>query len=281
MTDQTIQSSASEAAPATITAPVADVSPVIEVSTDAALVIETGATEAIDTVLGVDDAGVDASTIEVTPEVKTDVPAEDKPAEIQKPAEDGADKPLPEGEKKEEVSQSDEPAPLPSYEPWTFPEGIEIDEAQMGEVSKLFGEFEQLTKADHALVQKFGQQMIDRHISGVQAAINQLTEAYQQSWKDQTKSWYDSFAKDPEIGGDKKEASAAAAREFIRRHGGSTEQQNELRTLMQKTGIGNHPAVIRAFAKATANLAEPTLVPAGKPPAEQTSRKQRFYGKKS
>ena len=214
------------------------------------------------------DKPVEAKSTDVKPEIKTE------------PATVSAEKPQPEGENKEKASQSDEPAPLPSYEPWKFPEDVVIDKAQLAEVNKMFGEFEQMTKADHALVQKFGQQIIDKHISSVQAAINTITEAYQKSWKDQTKNWYESFIKDPEIGGDKKDVSAAAANEFIRRHGGTPEQQGELYSVLQKTGLGNHPALIRTFAKATVNLAEPKMVPAGTPPAAPTSRKQRFYGKK-
>jgi cell fate (sporulation/competence/biofilm development) regulator YlbF (YheA/YmcA/DUF963 family) len=58
-----------------------------------------------------------------------------------------------------------------------------IDQSQLGEVNKMFGEFELATKADHALVQQFGQKIIDRHIESVQAAVKQITDAYNESWK--------------------------------------------------------------------------------------------------
>ena len=293
MTDEVVSSPAPEAAPVVSTQPVSGTA-------------EASIVAPVETVLGAPDAPVEAATEvesgteaapeikevapevkpEPTPEVKTE--AETKPEvkpEVKpetKPADASADKTQPEGEKKEESSQSDEPASLPSYEPWKFPDNVKIDEAQIGEVNKMFGEFELEAKVDpHAAMQKYGQQFLDRHIAGVQAAINTLAEAYQQSWKDQTKNWYESFVKDPEIGGEKKDASAAAAREFIRRHGGTAEQQNELRKVMQDTGIGNHPAFIRAFAKATVDLSEGKLVTATKPPAPPQSRKQKFYGSKS
>lgn len=258
------------------------------------------ASASMDTVLGSDV--VDTTSADVKTEVSTEIKSDNKSdvsteiktepkdlksevksdikVDAKQDSADGAEKAT-EANKEEKSNQSDEPAPLPSYEPWKFPENMTVDQSQLGEVNKMFAEFELESKADHALVQKFGQKIIDRHIESVQAVAEKIAEAYKKSWQDQTKGWYDSFIKDPEIGGNRKDETAAAAREFIRRHGGSEEQQKELRTLMQTTGIGNHPAVIRAFAKATANLSEPTAVPAGTPPAQQVSRKQRFYGKKS
>ena len=275
MTEPVAQTSAPEAAPQVTSAPV-ETAPAVVSSTPVTPVVETADVETVSTVLGAEDTPVIETTAEKEP-AAVDI----KPVEVKtEPVIESAEKTQPDGEKKEEASQSDEPAPLPSYEPWKFPEGMTVDPAQLTEVNKMFSEFEQMSKADHALVQKFGQQIIDRHVESVQAVIKQLTEAYQESWKKQTKDWYDAYDKDPEIGGSKKEASGAAAREFIRRHGGTPEQQTELRTLMEKTGIGNHPAVIRAFAKATANLSEGKVIPAGTPPSAPTTLKSRFYGAK-
>lgn len=259
------------------------------------------ASASMDTVLGSDV--VDTTSADVKTEVSTEIKSDNKSdvsteiktepkdlksevksdikVDAKKDSADGADKAT-EANKEEKSNQSDEPAPLPSYEPWKFPETMAVDDSQVQEINKMFGEFELEARKDpHAAMQKYGQQFLDKHLQAVQTVADKIAEAYKKSWQDQTKGWYDSFVKDPEIGGNRKDETAAAAREFIRRHGGNEEQQKELRTLMQTTGIGNHPAVIRAFAKATANLSEPMAVPAGTPPAQQVSRKQRFYGKKS
>lgn len=238
------------------------------------------------TVLGTDESASDVNT-ETPAELKTEVKADiksDIKADIEAKPEDnkqsdGAEKQP--DVKDKEASQSDEPAPLPTFEPWAFPEGITVDTAQIGEINKIFGEFENSTKVDHKVLQGLGQQLIDRHISGVQAATDNLAAAYEKVWKDQTKSWFEAFVKDPEIGGNRQATTTAAAREFIRKHGGTPEQQAEIRTLMQKTGIGNHPAVIRLFAKATANLSEGKPIPASAPPSAPQSRKNKFYGSKS
>lgn len=214
---------------------------------------------------------------EVKSDVKPEIKAEAKPTEEKKA--DGAEK-QPEV-KKEEVSQSDEPAPLPSFEPWAIPEGVEIDQAKLGEFNNDLAQFAVEAKVDAKLLQGLGQKLLDRHLANAQAVAQQIADAYDKVWKDQTKSWYEQFTKDPEIGGERQEKTTAAAREFIRKHGGTAEQQAEIRTLMQRTGIGNHPAVIRLFAKATANLSEGKPVPAGKPPGQPQSRKNKFYGSKS
>ena len=270
-------------------APIAPASAPVESSPAVVETVAPSVESAPSTVLGADDApsavepvveaDIKSDDVKTTETVET-APKEVTPEAPKESADKSAEK-QPEGEKKDEASQSDEPAPLPTYEPWKLPENMTVDQSKLDEVTKMFAEFERDTKTDHALVQKFGQQIIDRHIENVQAAISKLTEAYQESWKQQTKDWYDAFAKDPEIGGPKKEVSAAAANEFIRRHGGTSEQQASLRQILEKTGLGNHPDIIRTFAKATSNLAEPKMIPAGSPPAAPTTRKTRFYGKKS
>ena len=272
--------------------------PVVEsAAVSTALSVAPENTEIVTTVLGSEPVETSNEKTEINPsseiktdaksvekkvaDAKTDVKTETKPVEQDKKSTDGAEKAT-EVKQDEKSNQSDEPAPLPSYEPWKLPENLQIDENQLGEINKMFGEFEIDARKDpHAAMQKFGQQMIDKHIQGLNLVAEKIQEQYQKVWKDQTANWYESFVKDPEIGGERKEETAAAAREFIRRHGGTPEQQNELRAIMKNTGLGNHPAVIRAFAKATANLSEPKAVPAKAPPAQPVSRKQRFYGAKS
>lgn len=237
-------------------------------------------TEADPTVLGAEPPAEAKPEVEKAPEPTPEVKPESKPEVKDPKIADGAEEKQPEAEKKEEVSQSDEPAPLPSFDPWTFPDGLAVDEARVGEFNKLLGEFESTTKVSHAEVQKLGQQFLDRHVSEINSVAEKIAEAYDKVWKDQTKQWYDDFKKDPEIGGNRQETTVKAAREFIARHGGTQEQQKAIRTLMQKTGLGNHPELIRLFAKANLNLREPTVVPATAPPAAPQTRKQKFYGKK-
>lgn len=203
------------------------------------------------------------------PEVKDTAPAEVKAAA-----------PAPET-KKEEGSQSAEPAPLPTYEAFTLPEGITADDATLGEFTKQLAEFETHTKADHAAVQEFGQTLVNRHVAEQLALTQRITEHYQNAWEKQGNDWKDAFEKDPEIGGNRRDTTLNAAQEFIRTHGGTEEQQNEFRQLMDTTKIGNHPALIRLLAKANMALSEGKPLAAPKPSLTTASKVERRYGKTS
>lgn len=220
--------------------------------------------------------------------------AEAKAPEIQTPPADAAkDDAKPESEKskapeaekpvepvKEEASKSDAPAPLPTYEPWTLPEGITLDEKQSTEFSSLLGDFQNSTKADQAEVQKFGQTLIDRYVANTTETVQRLHEAYQNAWVSQTEGWKEAFIKDPEIGGKRQETSVQSANEFITTHGGNAEQQVEFRKLMGVTGIGNHPAMIRMLANAMTKFSESRQPAPMHFAPERQSKSSKWYGKK-
>lgn len=213
---------------------------------------------------------------EKAPEVK---PAEAvKPAEEIKPADA---KPVEEvkaveGEVKDEGKQSEEPAPLPTYE-LKLPDDVTLDDARLGEFTKELAEFETLTKAPHEEMQKLGQKLVDRYVAEVQNTI----KGYQDAWVQRNNDWLKSFENDPEIGGNRKETTKTAALEFISTHGGTPEQQQEFRQLMDMTGAGNHPAMIRMFAKAMTSMKEGGPIPASKPAPDARSKVATRYGNKS
>lgn len=212
---------------------------------------------------------VDATLLgtETTPEPKVDTP----PVE-------GVEEKTPEGETKTVEGQSDEPAPLPTYEPFELPEGFTLDEERIGDVTTLLGEFEQLTKADHAEVQKLGQALMDRHIAEVQGSIERLNQSYLDAFENQKNEWKERFISDPEIGGNRQNTTVSSALEFIRTHGGTTEQQAEFKQLMDQTGVGNHPAMIRMLANAMHANAEGGPIPASRPIPEVKSKVDKRYG---
>lgn len=179
---------------------------------------------------------------------------------------------------KDEGSQSDEPAPLPSFESFTLPEGFTADEAQLGEFNKLLGEFENATKADHAEMHKFGQSLLDRHIAELNNHAQKLNDFYKTSWEKQKNDWKESFLKDPDIGGNRQETTVKSALDFIRTHGGTEEQQTEFRNLMETSGVGNHPAMIRLLAKANMAMSEGKPLPAVTPVASNRSKIATRYG---
>lgn len=211
-----------------------------------------------------------------------------KPAEGEKKVEEGEKKPedkkdtKPEEkageEKKADGSQSEEPAPLPTYEEFKIPEGVILDKEPLEKFTKRLGEFQNLTKAETAKVQEFGQQLIDDHIAGVQDAVKRYNETLVKQWDKQRNDWKTKFEADPEIGGNRKDTTLKAALEFIRTHGGNEEQQVSLRKLFDETGVGNHPALIRVFANAMAANREGRALPASKPAPDSRSKVSTRYG---
>ncbi len=216
------------------------------------------------------------------PKTETPAPAETPPAEAAKPAEVKSDAPVeadkaPE-QKKEEAAQSAEPAPLPTYESFKLPDGVTADEKGLGEFTGILAEIE-LAKGDHAKMQEAGQKLVDRHIAEVQSALQRQSDFFVEAFTKQKSEWKTATENDQEIGGNRLNTSLGAANEFIRTHGGSAEQQQEFRDLMEKSGIGNHPAMIRMLAKANVAMREGKPLPAFKPESAPKSKIERRYGK--
>lgn len=170
------------------------------------------------------------------PEAAPSLLTQDKPAD--KPGEKTAEEP------KATEGQSDEPAPLPAYDPFTLPEGTAFDEGRMGDFTKLLGEFEN-SKPDHEGFQKFGQGLVDFHIAEIGEALKRQEQSYVQSWNQRKTDWVKQFEADPEMGGNRKETSLREAKEFITTHGGSQEHIDAFYEMLKETGAEAHPAMVR------------------------------------
>jgi hypothetical protein len=234
--------------------------------------------------VAVEPAAVPTPTPEVTPEPAVKAP-EVTPAPEKKPETFLADKPVeakpPEAvvEVKDEGGQTEEPAPPPTYEPFKTPDDVPLDAERVGKFTELLSKLEVGGKADHAAVQAFGQEAVDFHIAEVTKAVTDYHEKAVASWEKQRNDWKELVIKDPEMGGNRLETTLDAARSFIRLYGGSTEQQDEIRNVMETSGLGNHPAIIRLFSAATRELAEAKPLAGGRPVPATKSKTQTLYGK--
>jgi hypothetical protein len=173
------------------------------------------------------------------------------PADQPKPGEQA-----PQGDQPNEPPEQGEPeggqAPDESaYAGLTVGEGLLADEAALADFKKL--------AAANRIAPEAAQQILDMH-GRMQAAAMQQWQATVQDWRRQAEA-------DPYLsGGDipnggfrsSKEAVAAAGR-FLNQYGDS-----ELRQALDQYGLGNHPALVRALAKAGRDLAPDTLH-AGRP----------------
>lgn len=207
------------------------------------------------------------STIEtVKPEAKEEPKAEEKTDVVpEKPA---------------------EPAPAPTYEAFTTPEGVTIDEAKIGAFTGLLGAFEQQVVADpskaHEAAQAFGQQLIDLYVAEAQEAANRNARLQADHWQRTREGWAQDFREDPDIGRNRAETSLARMGAFLTLYGqrNGAEAEKAFRDAMTLTGAGDHPAVMKfvhwasRFAVETPRLV-PAIVPKG--PATPGSKAQRLY----
>ena len=144
-----------------------------------------------------------------------------------------------EGEKSSEKKQEGAPE---SYE-FKAPEGVTFDDAVIGAFSEVAKELN--------LPQEHAQKVLDKMAPVIaQRQSEQLTAANAQ--------WVESVKTDKEFGGDALNENLAVAKKAFDEF-----TSPELRTLLNQTGLGNHPEIIRVFYRAGKALSEDRFV-AGK-----------------
>jgi hypothetical protein len=153
--------------------------------------------------------------------------ATDKPPADGKPADGSAAKP--------------EGAPE-AYAPFEMPEGIVLDadlSTEFGELAKSLNlpqdKAQSVAAMGAKLAQRIGEQM--------------ATQAQQQ-----TADWAMQAKADPDIGGTKLTATVASAQLALKTYG-----SDGLKSLMDTSGLGNHPDVLKFFAKVGQTLSPDTI----------------------
>lgn len=120
-----------------------------------------------------------------------------------------------------------------------MPDGVELD-AELA--SALGPEFKEL-----GLTNNQAQKLVDKYIEIQQ----KRGEDRAKSWGETVQKWADDAKADKEIGGDKWDGTVSNARRFI-----DTMGTPALKEFLNASGGGNHPELIRIFAKAGALIRE-------------------------
>lgn len=258
------------------------------------LVVETPAI--VESALGPDTAPL--PEVKSEPAAQPEVKVEDKPAEkveakteevkLEAKAEEKiAAKPE---EKKPEVKAEEKTAEVkteepkvepPKFEAFKLPDGVKLEDKQVGEIHSMLGSFEIASKASHEEVQKFGQAIVEYGLGVVKEEVQKIQKSADEYWSKKTKEFREAFEKDPDIGGNRKETTTQAAREFISQHAGSPEKAAEIRKILYDHKLADHPAIIRLLANANLARAEGTPLPAQKATPQKASRYDRWYGNMS
>lgn len=170
-------------------------------------------------------------------------PAQQPAAEGEQPKTDPV-----EGEQPKQEETKDEPQGAPeAYEPFTVPEGVELD-------AEVLGEFTGIAK-ELNLPQEAAQKVTDL---GVKLAQKWAAES-QQATSDMLADWKVQAETDKEFGGDALPANLAVAKKAIDQFG-----TPELRELLDVHRLGDNPEVIRFMFRVGKAISEDTFVAGGK-----------------
>lgn len=150
----------------------------------------------------------------------------------------------------------------------TPPEGFEaIDAALMGEAEPVLRELNLTNEEAQKLVPLVGK--------AIQDAVAKANDAGAQQVSDLRKGWADAFDADPEIGGANRKATEAAAAKAFDHYG--LKPGEGLRQLLDESGLGNHPDMIRFVARVGRDLAEGSFERGAVVPTPKTPE-QKLYG---
>lgn len=194
--------------------------------------------------------GGDAASTADTPRQQ----AEGKPAEGETAPAETAKPDKPEGDK---------PQGAPEKYEFKAPEGVKLDEGVIGEFETVAKELGLSQDAAQKLVEKIAPKMAER----TAAAQAEAFTAFRADLVNQVKT-------DKELGGEKLSENLAVAKKALDSLGTPA-----LRTLLEQSGLGDHPEVIRMFYKAGKAISEDGFVPGGRQPSKgEQSAASRLYG---
>ncbi|WP_277964595.1 hypothetical protein [Pseudomonas sp. RIT-To-2] len=134
------------------------------------------------------------------------------------------------------------------YEFANLPEGYKLDDAALGEWSGVFKELN--------LTQEQAQKLVEMDAKRFTAANS--PEAQQkaaiESRNQQVAQWETELKQDKDLGGANFEANVGVAQKAMAEFG-----TPELRTMLEQSGLGTHPEVVRFFHKVGKELGEGSL----------------------
>lgn len=144
------------------------------------------------------------------------------------------------GDQGKSGDDSTKPVVPEKYE-FQLPDDVQMDEAGVEAYSAFAKEA--------GLSQEAAQGLISKLAPALQARQAQVAEAAKAEWAESSKA-------DKEFGGDKLTENLAVAKKAIDTFGSP-----ELREFLNKSGLGNHPELIRAFYRAGKTISEDSFIP--------------------
>lgn len=149
---------------------------------------------------------------------------------------------------KADKSDKEKKSDVPEKYEFEFPEGFEVDE-------DLQTEFQDVAK-ELGLTQDNAQKLVNMQAD----FMHKVAEKQQEAWASTTQEWADNAKNDKEFGGEAFDESVGVARKALDAFG-----SDGLKEVLDMTGAGNHPEVIRAFYKIGKAMAEDKVVTGDRP----------------
>jgi hypothetical protein len=153
----------------------------------------------------------------------------------------------------DESKPEDVPKGAPeSYEPFKAPDGWEIDQALLADFAPTLKELN-LTQEQAQKVIDFAPKLVE------QTAVATTTKVLGELGMADRGDWVGKVKADKEFGGDKLAENLAIAKKAM-----DAFASPELRDLLIKSGMGNHPEMVRAFYRAGKAISADNYVAGGK-----------------
>lgn len=192
----------------------------------------------------------------------TTTTTDDKKVDDKKPDETTTTTETPEQKAAREAAEA--AAKVPEKYEFKLPDGVQLDQAAYDTFTPKFKEL--------GLNAAQAQGLVDTYL----ASLKSQADATEQAFTQQTKEWETTARADAEIGGNKWDASVALSNKTMSAFG-----TPELVRLMNTTGFGNHPELIRFFARVGNAIGEDSMQRHGEPGAGQRSAEERLWGSKA
>ncbi len=197
--------------------------------------------------------GADAESTDAAPEKD----------EGEKATEDGTEPSTIAGGSDEEASEGDKTPETVTYEDFTVPEGMQLDEGMLEKFTPIAGRL--------GLDQEAAQEIVSLYAGAVEAGAKESDAAF----KTQQEAWVNEITEDADFGEQKFAETQRLNRRLVAKYGGK-----ELQDALNVSGLGNHPALVKMFARIGALFSEDSLVVGGDAPTgPETTMAQRFYPK--
>lgn len=146
-----------------------------------------------------------------------------------------------------------------AYADYTVPDGLTLDPTMLADANAVFKEL--------GLSQEKAQKLIDLQTKYALGQDGARAEALKTALDKQAQDWTAEIKNDPEFGGAKFDSTVATAVKAMQAFG-----DPQLRQLLNESGLGNNPSMVKLFAKIGSAIGEDKIVIPGSDATEHTER---------